>query len=150
MKYLKYAFVIGMVLFLGIQFIPRSANKDPLAKSTDFIYLYNAPMQVKKTLLNACYDCHSNQTKYPWYSNIQPIRLLMDGHVKEGKAELNFSEFGAYSLRRQKSKLKSMYSQIQDNEMPLYSYSVLHKSARLSKDKERIVLEWIDRTRDSL
>ena len=98
----------------------------------------------------SCYDCHSNNTHYPWYSFMQPGAWSMASHIKEGKADLNFSEFGAYSSRRQQSKLQAIINSINDNTMPLSSYIILHKNAKLSEENKALLLDWIKITKDSL
>jgi len=97
-----------------------------------------------------CYDCHSNNTVYPWYNKIQPISYLMENHIKEGKKELNFSNFGTYSKRKQKSKLKAIYNQIKDNEMPLWSYTLIHRNAKLFNKDKALIKKWATLLLDSL
>ncbi len=97
---------------------------------------------VKVILRNACYDCHSNNTDYPWYSNIQPIGWYLANHITKAKEDLNFSEFGGYSTRRQKSKLDAIGDEISNNGMPLPSYRLLHKNARLSENEKTLLINW--------
>ena len=108
------------------------------------------PKNIETTLRTSCYDCHSNNTNYPWYSYIQPIRFFMDGHINEGKKELNFTEFGNYSSRKQASKLMAISKQIQSNEMPLSSYTLIHKNAVLHSTQKELVINWINKTKDSI
>lgn len=144
MKFLKLTGLILLVAFLGIQFIPRKENQSNYVPKSDFTEVYAVPENIKVLLQNSCYDCHSNNTNYPWYFKIQPAAMYLNKHIEEGKEELNLSEFGNYSSRRQLSKLRSMSSQIKDGEMPLKSYTLIHQSAKLS-DKEREELtNWID------
>ena len=103
-----------------------------------------------RILHTSCYNCHSNNTNYPWYSYVQPVGLLLEHHINKGKAELNFSEFGTYSLRKQKSKLKSMANQIEKDEMPLSSYTLIHRDARLSKDSKKVLVDYFNALQDSL
>ena len=93
-------------------------------------------------LVASCYDCHSNTTYYPWYANLQPVGWILNRHIQKGKIELNFSDFGSYSSRRQQSKLKSIASQVNDNTMPLPSYTWLHKKAKLSKEAKALISNW--------
>jgi hypothetical protein len=141
---LKKAFFIGLIILLLIQFYHPARNigfeQDLTA---DFTRVYTVPKNVETILRTSCYDCHSNKTDYPWYSNIQPVRFFMDSHIKEGKENLNFNEWGNYSKRRQNSKLKSMSKEIQENEMPLASYTLLHKNAVLSNIQKEEVMNWI-------
>lgn len=106
--------------------------------------------KIKGILRNSCYDCHSNNTNYPWYSQIQPSGWWLASHIKKGKEELNFNEFGSYSFRRQQSKLKAISNTIKDGTMPISSYTMIHKNARLSKAEQDLILNWIEETKDNL
>lgn len=150
MKILKSIGVILLVVIVGIQFIPKARNQSDEILSTDFIKTFNAPDNIGSLLKTSCYDCHSNNTNYPWYNKIQPISWFLEGHIEEAKEELNFSEFGAYSKRKQKTKLKSIASQIRDNEMPLSSYTLIHRDAQLSEIEKSLLENWVNDLRDSL
>ena len=144
---------IGFVLLIGfiaIQFIQPAHNKTDKVLPTDIINTTAVPNQVLNLLKNSCYDCHSNNTRYPWYSFVQPGAWWMASHIRKGKGNLNFSDFGTYSNRKQQSKLQAIANSINDNTMPLNSYMVLHKNARLSAENKEILLDWIKATKDSL
>lgn len=138
------------VLFVAIQFIQPARNKNGQVLPTDISKSYSLPQNVQVVLKKACYDCHSNNTNYPWYVNIQPVGWMMARHIKQGKEELNFSEFGSYSPRRQTNKLKSIENSIKDEDMPLSSYTLIHKNAILSQAEKALVMDWARKTRDSL
>src|SRR6187455_2212154 len=92
--------LLGLLIVLAlIQFIQPDRNRSNEILSTDLAKKINVPEDVQKVLEIACYDCHSNNTSYPWYSRVQPVGWLQAKHIKQGKAELNFSEFGSYSPR---------------------------------------------------
>ncbi len=150
MKIVKLVLLILILGFAGIQFIPVNLNQNKIITSKDFIEIYKSSETIADLLKISCYDCHSNNTNYPWYSKIQPTGLMLEHHIKEGKEELNFSEFDSYSDRRKKSKLKSIISQIRDNEMPLKSYTFMHKKTKLTDQEKTILIEWIERIRDSI
>lgn len=139
-----------LIAFALIQFIRPARNRSGQELNTDLTRIYGVPPDVQAILKAACYDCHSNNTRYPWYVNIQPAGWLLAKHIKDGKNELNFSEFGTYSPRRQVSKLRSIENSIQDGTMPLSSYSLLHKAARLTKQKKTLLTAWTIKIRDSL
>jgi len=149
MKYLpkskwKKAGLILLMIFVLIQFYPRPEKNISSAQSSNSIeQLYPMQDSILQVLKAACYDCHSNNTNYPWYSNIQPIAWFLNRHIVEGKAELNFDEFGNYSSRRQQSKLKSIRSQIEKREMPLKSYKLLHKKASLTELERSTIINWV-------
>lgn len=147
--------VIKGLLFLSgllvvIQFIQPERNISMEAYPSDISRIYPIPEKVQGILKNSCYDCHSNNTRYPWYANIQPGGWWLASHIKEGKQELNFNEFGKYSLRRQQSKLKAIAGTIKDGTMPISSYTLIHKNARLSKAEQDLILNSIEETKDSL
>ena len=138
------------VLFIAIQFMQPAPNKSGQALPTDFATIYQVPANLEGVLQNACYDCHSNNTNYPWYSNIQPMAWMMARHIKNGKEKLNFSDFGSNSTRKQISKLKGIANQIKDDEMPVASYKAMHKKANLSKEEKILIIDWMNKTADSL
>ena len=147
MRKIKIVFLILLAVFVLIQFIRPDKNQSTSQKlTTDITGIYVVPNDVQTILKNACHDCHSNNTKYPWYVNIQPVGWFMAGHIKNGKKELNFNEYGTYSSKRQRNKLKRMKEQIEENKMPLSSYTLLHREARLTANQKEQITRWIDST----
>ncbi len=144
MSLFKKNFLFLLIVFVGIQFMPTTRNQRNEVLEIDFFKTFGAPNNIQNLFKNSCYDCHSNNTNYPWYNKIQPVSWLLEHHIKEGKKELNFSEFGGYSKRRQKSKLKSIKNQIEKNEMPLSSYIFIHKDAKLSENDKKLIYNWLD------
>lgn len=139
-----------LIIVVGIQFIQPVANKSSSIERTfDITRQFPVPSRVQAILENSCYDCHSNNTKYPWYAKIQPGAWWLASHIKNGKAELNFSEFGKYSARKQRSKLKGIGSSIKDGSMPLPSYTWLHKNAILDEEEKRLIINWALSAADS-
>ena len=149
-KHIKKIVLALVVVFIGIQFVPKNYNESNEVLTTDFMTTFDVPKNIETQLKVSCYDCHSNNTHYPWYNKIQPVAWFMEGHIDEGKEELNFSEFGGYSKRRQKSKLKSIMSQIKDDEMPLWEYTVMHSEAKLSEKEKEILGNGIENLREIL
>jgi hypothetical protein len=138
--------IIGLVLLVGLvglQFFPARSNQNTIVPSTDFVKTYKVPEQVAQMLYTSCYNCHSNNTDYPWYSRVQPVGWFLENHISKGKEELNFSEFGSYSGRRQQSKLTSMISQVEDDKMPLASYTFIHSDARLSAVNKKNLVDYL-------
>lgn len=136
--------------FVGIQFFPTSQNQSNTIPKTDFMLVNDVPKQVEHIITTSCYDCHSNNTDYPWYNKVQPVAWFLEDHVTHGKEELNFNEWADYSNRRKNSKLKSIISQIENGEMPLWSYTLIHREAKLSEDERNTVLDWVSKLKDSL
>lgn len=139
-----------LIVLAGIQFIPTRSNHSAEIPSSDFIKTNKVKEDIGRILLASCYNCHSNNTIYPWYSRVQPVGWLLENHIKTGKAELNFSEFGTYSVRKQKSKLKSMANQVERDEMPLSSYTLIHRDARLSKESKKTLVDYLNALQDSI
>lgn len=150
-KITKRILFIGTIVFLLMQLYQPSRNEGSKKEMTEsFVRVYTVPENIKTVLRTSCYDCHSNNTYYPWYSNIQPIRFFMDGHIEKGKKDLNFDEFGSYSKRKQKSKLDGIVKQIKSDEMPLSSYTLIHKEAILTTAQKKEVIYWMNKIKDSI
>lgn len=137
---LKWIIVWLIILSVAIQWLPTKTN----VQSKDaYMLSIKMPNAVHTILQNACADCHSNFTKYPWYAAIQPFKYFVNKHIQDGKEAFNFHEFDQYSNRKQQSKLKSMLSQIQEDEMPLASYQLFHSNARLTTEQKQLLENWI-------
>ena len=134
--------VIVVAVVLAIQFIPVERNVSTVPPGQSFEKTEKVPANVAAILKVSCYDCHSNNTRYPWYSVLQPGAWFMARHIKKGKEELNFDEFNNYSKRRKKAKIKSIISQIEKDEMPLKSYLLLHPDAGLTPNKKKVLLQF--------
>lgn len=138
----------GLLAVLVImQFIRPERNVSEIPSANDIRVQYPMPANVESILKRACYDCHSNNTNYPWYTNIQPIGWWMQHHVDEGKAELDFSEFATYSPKKADHKLEEVVEMVEEKEMPLESYTWIHKDAVLSAEEIEIVTQWANELR---
>lgn len=146
------AIVAGALLLL-IQLIrPARTNSEnaPATGSKDIAHVVDMPAEVQQILNTSCNDCHSNHTDYPWYTNIQPIGLWLDHHVAEGTGELNFSEFATYKRKRQLHKLDEIAEMIEEHEMPLSSYLIIHRNAKLSETQEQLLITWAKESKKTL
>ena len=144
---------ILLVLLLGlviIQFIHPKKNKDEGNQSYYIGNAFTVPDNVKVILAKACNDCHTNNTIYPWYTNIQPVDWWMHHHVNEGKKELNFDEYTNRNLRFQYHKMEEVVEMIKENEMPLDSYTWIHKDAKLTDEEKSTLVNWADGIRDTM
>ncbi len=150
MRLLKRVLLVLLFVMIAIQFIRPARNISSQVLGTDLTKMVHVPDKVSGILKNSCNDCHSNNTRYPWYVNIQPVAWLMANHVKNGKESLNFSEFGTYSNRKQANKLKSVSSEVEEGGMPISSYTIMHKDAKLNKEDKELIIQWALKTRDSL
>lgn len=145
----KILLAAGVVL-IAIQLFRPALNKSNQVAVSDISKMFTTSDSVLSILKKSCYDCHSNNTIYPWYSNIQPMRWLMANHIRKGKKELNFSEFGSYSTRRQLSKLNGIINSISDDIMPLSSYKIMHKNKILNTNEKAQVIKWAQKVKDNL
>jgi hypothetical protein len=150
LKVIKIIALVLLVAFIGIQFIPTDRNQSSVVLDTDFMLVNKVPSNIENKIQVSCYDCHSNNTAYPWYNKIQPVAWFLGDHIKEGKAELNFNEWDEYSDRRKNSKLRSIISQIEDDEMPLDSYTIIHADAKFSEDEKSEIIEYMAQLKNSL
>lgn len=145
----KIVFVL-LIILIVIQFFHPARNKAEGEQPNNVSKLYPVSSEVKSILDKACMDCHSNNTAYPWYSKIQPVDWWMTHHVNEGKRELNFDEFATYNLRRQYHKLEEVMKQVKDNEMPISSYTWIHKDAILTTAEQNGLINWADSIRNEM
>lgn len=150
MKLYKKILLALLIVFIAIQFIQPAHNISGQVLPTDITKTVNVPDKVLDIFKNACYDCHSNNTRYPWYVHIQPMGWMMARHIKNGKDNLNFNDFGSYSKRKQANKLRSIETSIKEGTMPLSSYVSMHTDARLSAEDKKLITDWVSVAKDSL
>ncbi|MBL0145065.1 MAG: heme-binding domain-containing protein [Chitinophagaceae bacterium] len=149
-NFFKKLFFVLLLAFIAIQFFRPAKNKAEGVSANDITTKYTVPQDVQAILKTSCYDCHSNNTNYPWYSQIQPVAWWLDDHIKEGKRELNFSEFATYRIGRQYKKLEEINKEVKEGEMPLSSYTLIHKDA-IPNDQQKLSLaNWVTTLRDSI
>jgi hypothetical protein len=142
-------FIVAVSGIIGIQFIHPARNISNVSPKSSITEKFIVPDEVHQVLLNSCYDCHSNNTRYPWYANIQPVEWWLTKHINDGKRHLNFDEFASYPVRRQYGKLKEIKEQLDRDEMPLASYSLIHRSSILSVDQKTMVVNWCEALLDT-
>ncbi|HTO16292.1 MAG TPA: heme-binding domain-containing protein [Edaphocola sp.] len=141
-KILKVIALIVVIVLIAIQFIRPEKNIGEEISENQITAKYEVPENVQQILNISCYDCHSNTTHYPWYSNIQPFAWLLNDHIVEGKKELNFSTFMDYPVWRQYKKFKEIGKETEDGDMPLASYTLIHRDAILSAEQKLAVENW--------
>lgn len=142
--------LLGILLILQFIRPEKNIHPEPGATEKDISTLYPVPDPVKSILKTSCADCHSNNTRYPWYARIQPLGWWLNHHVEEGKEELNFNEFAAYRPRRQYHKLEEIIEQVNEGEMPLKSYTLIHREAKLSETQRQQIAGWANALLDSM
>lgn len=140
--------LLGVVVLLAAAQLVRPAkNLSTAAGPDDISVKHPVPARVGTVLQKACYDCHSNNTHYPWYAEVQPVGWWLRWHVNDGKRHLNFSEFGAYTAKRAGKKLEELADEVAQREMPLSSYTWLHPEARLTPEEIKLVADWAESLR---
>jgi hypothetical protein len=131
---LKYAGLAVVLILIAIQLVQPSRVNPPSNPAFSFEAAAKPGSQIVAIVQRSCYDCHSNQTIWPWYSRVAPVSWLVAGDVKDGRAHLNFSEWGSYSPEVSRTKLKEMCNEVKAGEMPLGIYTLMHPQAKLSPE----------------
>lgn len=142
-----------LALLLLSQLIPKPKKNIPQAQGVSYQAIELSqpmPKDVQSILRTSCYDCHSNTTVYPWYSNFQPVAWWLGKHIDEGKGELNFDAWGGYRLAKKYHKLEEIAEQVEEGEMPLKSYTLIHTNAKLSSEQKDIIVNWAKQAMDSM
>lgn len=146
-KALKIVAVALFALFVSIQFIRPEMTNPPIVAEQTLEANAQIPEKTRSILARSCSDCHSNDTNYPWYAQIAPASWFLADHIKEGRRELNFSEWGNLSAQRKARKLEEICEQTQIREMPLPSYLWIHRGAQLSDEEIKTICEWTESER---
>jgi hypothetical protein len=131
-----------LAIVVIIQFFRIDKTNPESDPAMDFIAMTNPPAEVTDMLKTSCYDCHSNQAVYPWYTNIAPVSWWIKKHIDEGREHLNFSDWGNYKPGKQEHKLEELYSEVEHREMPLKSYLIIHRDAKLKDAQIREMTDW--------
>lgn len=138
-----------LAALLIIQFFRPEKNISADAPRAGIAQKFVVPEDVNQILKTSCYDCHSNNTIYPWYFSVQPVAWWLSGDIEEGKHHLNFDEYASYNLRRQYKKFEAIGEHIKEDEMPLSTYTFIHRSAILSSEQKEKLIQWSsDRAND--
>lgn len=138
---MKKVLLLLLLAFILIQFV-RPEKNDSKNEMNAMGTVMEIPVEVTKIIQTSCADCHSNSTKYPWYSEIAPASWYLAQHVKEGKENLNFSEWTTYNKDQQEHILKDIKEVLNEREMPLKSYLLIHKDAKLTENQYQILYDW--------
>jgi len=144
MGIVKKGLLLILAVFVIMQFFRIDKNNPKVNKAKDFIALTNPPADVEKMIRSACYDCHSHETEYPWYSNVAPVSWIMGNHIEEGREHLNFSVWGDYSTEKANHKLHECEEEIEEGKMPISNYTWTHGDADLSDKQKEKLAEWFE------
>ncbi|AZI22684.1 cytochrome C [Chryseobacterium taklimakanense] len=138
-----FLLLVIIVVFAVLQFFRPAKNVEPTGFKNILPPDLNASADVQNILEKSCFDCHSNHTNYPWYSEIQPVGWFLNKHISEGKEAFNFSEFKDFGPIRRRSKFESVLKQIQQDKMPLPAYIKLHPESKMNNQQKKIISQWI-------
>ena len=136
--------ITGVLLVLFVmQLLQPEKNKSEGIDESDISNTYEMPESVHQVLVQKCYDCHSNNTRYPWYVHVQPVGWWLASHIKEGKEHLNFSAFKSYDQKKASHKLEELSEAVTEGWMPLESYLWLHREAKVTPEETKLINNWI-------
>lgn len=147
---LKRILLAVLIVLIVIQFIQPSKNNGPAKTATDITHAVTVPDTVMTLLKTACYDCHSDSTRYPWYNHISPVNWWLRNHINEGKRHLNFSEFTGTTYKRQMRRLDETAEQTEKHEMPIETYLWIHKDARLNDAQRKLIADWAKNAKEQV
>lgn len=139
MKKLTYTLAAILIVFFLIQLIPVDRDNPDF----DVVYDFDAPQEVKEIVVNSCYDCHSNQTNWPWYSYVAPTSWFTVGHVNDARKKINFSEWLLQDVEKRQNIKEEMIEEIEEGEMPLPPYLITHSNAEVTAEKLEILKNWV-------
>ena len=146
-KVIKWALIVVACLFVIAQF-KRPAKTNPLSDPSAALEAHaQVDPKVGAILKRSCYDCHSNNTRWPWYSNVAPVSWFVIDHVNEGRRDMNFSEWGMQSRQDQRGQLNQICKLVNSGVMPLSSYTPMHADARLSEEDKKLICDWTNAER---
>lgn len=146
---IKRILLVLLLVIIVMQFFRIDKNNPPVVKSEDLISITKPPAEIEKMLRSACYDCHSNETVYPWYSNVAPVSWMLEHHVEEGREHLNFSKWGTLSVKKQNHKMHECAEEVAEGEMPMNSYTWTHSDASLSATQKKTLSDWFNSQKGS-
>ncbi|HEY0262279.1 MAG TPA: heme-binding domain-containing protein [Chitinophagales bacterium] len=141
-------YLLGFAIFLVVIQLWRPDHNVSKDRSNEIYKSFQLPSEVDATLQKACFDCHSYNTQYPWYADVQPVATWLSHHVNEGREELDFSEFSAYSPAKQYHKFEEIEEELEKGDMPLYAYTLMHREAVLTEGEKASVIEWTHNMRN--
>ncbi len=148
-KFLKRGLIALGAVGVLIQFYRPELTNPPVDPEMTIQAKFQVPPEVDTIIRRSCYDCHSHETKWPWYSNIAPSRWLVASDVEDARGHMNFSNW-TYSSLRAVAKLDEIALQIDEGEMPLPPYLLMHPSARLSEQEKNIMYDWVEKERERI
>ncbi|WP_300672894.1 heme-binding domain-containing protein [Soonwooa sp.] len=139
---MKKVITVLLVAFIMIQFFPIDKTNPEINPQMDFVNTKKPPIAIAKIMKTSCYDCHSNETRYPWYADIAPASWFLKNHIDEGRKKLNFSGWATYEPKSQVHKLDECIEMVEKDNMPLESYILGHSDAKLTPEAKKLLLDY--------
>lgn len=146
----KRIFLAVIVVFVAAQFVPLNRQNPPVTPSKTIEAVEPMPASVRAIFQTSCNDCHSNETRWPWYSRIAPLSWMIVHDVHEGRRHVNFSEWGVYSAKKKEDKLELICEQVTNGDMPDGVYAFFHRQVRVGEQGRQEVCDWVDSARSTL
>lgn len=141
---LKWIFAALVVVFVLLQFTNPPRTNPPVAPEHDLMATNPPPPQIAALLHNACYDCHSDETRWPWYSRVAPVSWLVADDVTHGRERMNFSDWPRALPERAAKRLEHISEEVDYKDMPPTKYTLLHPEARLTAGQREQLIRWAD------
>jgi hypothetical protein len=136
-----------LTILIVMQVFRIDKTNPPVVPENDFLTLNAASVDVRNIIKASCYDCHSNTSIYPWYTNVAPVSWWIKHHINEGRKHLNFSDWGKYTAKKADHKLEECVEMIQEGEMPMSSYTIIHSETKLSEEQKLMLVNWFSSLR---
>ena len=143
MKFLKIVFVLILIAFIIAQFVPVDKSNPKFDAKLDLIIMENPPEEIAQILRSTCYDCHSNETVWPWYSNIAPVSWVVSKHVIEGRDNFSFSLWGEYDQDDKSYAVEEIIEEMENGDMPIPGYDLTHPDAKLTLEQKELLFTWL-------
>ena len=140
---LKNGLIFFTIVFLAAQLIRIDKINYSQTTSSDVFQVLDASTSVQEIIKTACYDCHSDQPRYPWYASVAPVSWKIGQHIEEGRDELNFSKWATYSAKRRDHKLEEMIEEVEGGKMPQPNYVRMHSEAKLTDEQVASLKTWV-------
>ncbi|HLA09896.1 MAG TPA: heme-binding domain-containing protein [Pyrinomonadaceae bacterium] len=147
---LQIAFMVLLAAIVVVQFVGPARSNPMAPPAHDFTASIQITPEVREILTRSCGDCHSNKTRWPWYSSVAPVSWFVIDHVNHGRQHLNFSEWGRYNSEESEEILEHICKEVKSGNMPLSSYTLIHRKAKLSGDDVKVLCDWANSQRKSL
>ena len=149
-RIIRKVLIFLLVTLLVMQFVRPARNLGSAIGANDVSHFVHTPDTVLRILQSSCYDCHSNHTDYPWYANINPVGLWLRNHINDGKEAINFSDLSGFSKKKLDHRFGDISESVEKREMPLSSYTLIHRYAILDSGQITILKTWVDSARKEI